>query len=312
MATARSVAALIDLDRVAGYVLSKRGSDGGYLSFQYMDMFESSAEDTFYALATLKVLGVDPPALKETVSFLRRLQAVDGGYRSVEVAYFSVMALALLGEKPRDTRGAAAFLRGALNAALREEEPALVVDSEGLIDERGVLRSKDATYLITPADMTPRLTRISMIVSAFGALGEDLGSDAEVAAQAILEQQSDGGFGYPEPQLELTFWAIEGLSALGRLDGRTEVSRWVLSCENEDGGFSANPHSRNYFVENLYFGLKALRELGSGPRYAWSHRRYVSRLQNANGGFRRAPSHGVSTLEYTFYAVSSMRLLGLL
>ena len=58
---AGSLYALVDLDRVVEYVLSKRGSDGGYLSFQYMDMFESSAEDTFYALSILSTLKVDPP-----------------------------------------------------------------------------------------------------------------------------------------------------------------------------------------------------------------------------------------------------------
>ena len=43
-------------EHIADYVLSKRGGDGGYLSYHYMDMFESSAEDTYYALATLKTL----------------------------------------------------------------------------------------------------------------------------------------------------------------------------------------------------------------------------------------------------------------
>jgi len=76
-----------------------------------------------------------------------------------------------------------------------------------------------------------------------------------------------------------------------------------------DGGFSATPHSRTAFVENLFFGLRAMRHPGLRPRYARSHALYVRGLQNANGGFRRSRELGVSSLEYTFYAVSALQEL---
>jgi Uncharacterized protein conserved in archaea len=62
-------------------------------------------------------------------------------------------------------------------------------------------------------------------------------------------------------------------------------------------------------VENLFFGLRVMRRLGLRPRYAWSHALYVRELQNVNGGFRRSRELGVSSLEYTFYAVSSLQEL---
>ncbi|MEM2824521.1 MAG: prenyltransferase/squalene oxidase repeat-containing protein [Thermofilaceae archaeon] len=310
---AGSLYALVDLDRVVEYVLSKRGSDGGYLSFQYMDMFESSAEDTFYALSILSTLKVDPPQADATIGFLRRLQDPSGGYRSVEVAYYSLLALDLLGAKPADPEGAARFLLGALEATLAEQNGHawLLLDEKPLIDEKGVLRSKDATYIITPADVTPWLNRVSMIVLALDRLGGTADRYAEAAAAAMLKSRNGGGFGHPVPQLEYTYWAVEGLSALHRFDTPAETVKWVLACENESGGFSATPYSRNYFVENLYYGLKTLQKLGSSPRYARSHLRYVSSLQNANGGFRRTTTHGVSSLEYTFYAIESLKTLGL-
>lgn len=294
-------------------MLSKRGSDGGYLSFQFMDMFESAAEDTFYAVSALSALGVEPPGAEGTVGFLRRLQGPDGGYRSIEVAYYSIMALDVLEAEPRDPEGAARFLLKALEAALanQADNAQAVLDERPLVDESGVLRSKDSTYSITSADVTPWLNRVSMIVLALKALGELPGSISEAVASAVLKlHHAEGGFGFPSPQLESTYWAVEGLAAVGRLNPPPGVVQWVLGCENEDGGFSTAPRSRSYFVENLYFGLQTLRALGSGPRYADSHVGYLSSLQNANGGFRRSPSHGVSSLEYTYYAIQSVKLLG--
>jgi hypothetical protein len=305
--------ARVDLEAAAGYVLSKRGSDGGYLSYQFMDMFESSAEDTYYALYSLRLLGVEPPRAAETVEFLRRLQREDGGYSSVEVAYFSIAALGLLGASPRDPSGAAEFLERSLAASA--EAAAAVFPSfeeEQLIDEKGVLKSKDATYVLTPADFTPVPVRAAMAVLALHALGR-LSGEAEELARSILTASANGGvFGVPAPSLEVTCWALEALSLLGPLPEPGRVERWVLACENEDGGFSANPYSRTAYVENLYFGLRALEILGSKPRYPLSHAEYVTGLQNANGGFRRSRELGSSSLEFTYYALRSMRLLGLL
>ena len=88
--------------------------------------------------------------------------------------------------------------------------------------------------------------------------------------------------------------------------GGTSLS---LDTRAPDGGFSATPHSRTAFVENLFFGLRAMRHPGLRPRYARSHALYVRGLQNANGGFRRSRELGVSSLEYTFYAVSALQEL---
>ncbi|MEM2791506.1 MAG: hypothetical protein QW547_05365 [Candidatus Bathyarchaeia archaeon] len=70
------------------YVISKQGIDGGYLSYQYMGLFESSVEDTYYALSVLKFLGVKPPNVFKTVRFLKEVQLADGSYHSLRVAFF--------------------------------------------------------------------------------------------------------------------------------------------------------------------------------------------------------------------------------
>ena len=305
--------ARVDLEVAARYVLSKQGGDGGYLSFQFMDMFESSAEDTFYALYALKLLGAEPPRTAETAGFLKRLQKEDGSYSSVEVAFFSISALRLLGTLPRDPSGAAEYLERALAASAETASKVFpTFEEEQLIDEKGVLKSKDATYVLTPADFTPLPVRAAMATLALHALGKVNGEAEGLARSVLMGSMNGGGFGVPAPSLEVTCWALETLSLLDSLPEAGSVEKWVLACENEDGGFSSNPYSRTAFVENLFSGLRALEILGSKSRYPLSHAEYVTSLQNANGGFRRSRELGSSSLEFTYYALRSMRLLGIL
>jgi len=185
-------------------------------------------------------------------------------------------------------------------------------EEEQLIDEKGILKSKDATCVLTPADFAPAPVRTAMVVLALHALGKLSGEAEELARSILVSSANGGGFGVPAPSLEVTCWALEALSLLGPLPEPGRVERWVLACENKDGGFSSNLHSRTAYVENLYFGLRSLEILGSKPRYPLSHAEYVTGLQNANGGFRRSRELGSSSFEFTYYALRSMRSLGIL
>lgn len=298
----------INLDAVIKYVLSKQGSDGGYLSFQYLDMFESSAEDTFYSLSVLETLGVEPPRRDRTVEFLRHLQHEDGTYSSVEVAFYSIMALSLLGASPRDPRGASEYLIKALYSNMNGNNILPGFETEQLIDESGVLKSKDATFTLTSADLTPVPIRTSMIVLALNKLGGLDGEAEEKAYPLLKDALSNSGLGTPA-SLEVAYWTLEALSTLDHLPETSNLVKWIYACENIDGGFSSTPGSKTAFIENLYYGLRSLEILGSRPKYVSSHLEYVTSLQNANGGFRRSRELGASALNYTFYAVKSLVLL---
>uniref|UniRef100_A0A7C4FCC8 Prenyltransferase alpha-alpha toroid domain-containing protein n=1 Tax=Thermofilum pendens TaxID=2269 RepID=A0A7C4FCC8_THEPE len=256
------LAAWVNVKALVGYTLSKQGGDGGYLSFQFMDMFESSAEDTYYAVSTLLTLGVEPPRASDTVEFLSRLQSAEGSYSSVEVAFYALKTLRLLGSAPRDPKGAAAFLSKVLSFAAARRVESLPRDERPLIDEQGVLRSKDATYLITSADVLPTPVVVSMAVQGLKAVGSIGGEDEEKAFKALLKHfEKFNGAGF---SLDIAYWTLEALAALGREPPRglrEELTRLVLVCESPEGGFSATPYSRTAFVENLFFGLRVMRQL---------------------------------------------------
>jgi hypothetical protein len=219
----------------------------------------------------------------------------------------------LLGALPRDPSGAAEYLERALAmSAITTSKDFPTFEEEQLIDTKGVLKSKDATYVLTPADFTPLPVRAAMVVLALHALGRVSGEAERLARSILMANMNGGSFGVPTPSLEVTYWALEALSLLDSLPEIVTVEKWVFACENEDGGFSSNPYARTAFVENLFFGLRALDILNSKPRYPLSHAEYVVSLQNANGGFRRSRELGSSSLEFTYYALRSMQLLGIL
>lgn len=129
----------------------------------------------------------------------------------------------------------------------RDDSAWVLLEERSLIDEKGALQSKDATYVLTPADVTPWLHRLSMVVLALAALCSLPDRYTSGVAALMLEQQKGEGFGHPMPILESTYWVVESLKALDRLASMPETARWVLECENESRGLSASLSSKNYF-----------------------------------------------------------------
>ncbi len=298
-----------EADSITRYVLSKRGSDGGYLSYQYMDMFESSAEDTYYALATLKALGAEPPDPGATVEFLRSRQ-VDGGFRSLPVAYFTVKALHLLGEEPRDPEAAADYIAHAALEAMRAGPLEVAVAAEEHFMEDGSLKSFDAGAAIAGSEVPSSLVAASRGVEALSILGGVPGEVAREALETVRRSaQPGGGYGWPVATVDATYHAVKVLSVLGASPAG-ETLEWLLRCEDGEGGFNVRPGVKALFLENLYHGLAALKILGGGPRHPRAHVELICRCQNGDGGFRRSPVLGLSTLESTYYAVKSLELLG--
>jgi len=299
-----------DFGAVRGYVLSRRGSDGGYLSYQFMDMFESSADDTFYAIYILRRLGVEPPGLQSTVAFLRGLQ-VDGAYRSLPVAYYAVKALSMLGEEPYDPAAAASYIERAARESMSLVDAGAALAEEHFLGD-GSLKSFDATAVIAGGEVPSGLLAASMGVEALSLLGGVPGGFAAEALRLVEGYEAPGGgYGRPVATLDSTYHAVKILSLLGRPVPR-EAAGWVYRCESPGGGFSVRPGVESRFLEHLYYGVEALHMAGGEPRYGGRHVELICGCQNGDGGFRRSPVLGLSTLENTYYAVAALWRMGVL
>jgi hypothetical protein len=310
--------AAVSLQKTASYILSKRGRDGGYLYYQYQGIFDSSAEDTYYAVKSLKLLGIEIPKPEETIDFLKSLQREDDGYPSLRTAYFAIKALEELGGEPRRPKEAIEYLKSQLEKNMNRisgaESYANPIRGPEQLIESGVLRSWDLTDRLYAIEISSSLSNLSMTLETLSILGCNIG---EKDRQKIIDvvrsyMKEDGGFGASYSLIDETFHALNVLYNLSHdLVNLRETAKWVGKCEDKYGGFKPNPAVKHsYLISDLYHGLKAMRMLRLSPKFERAHTEFISRCYNDNGGFRESIHIGLSTLEATFYALSSLVMLG--
>ena len=89
-------------------------------------------------------------------------------------------------------------------------------------------------------------------------------------------------------------------------DSLAGVSQWIRRCEWKTGGFSQTPVNTPEHLDEIHRGLSIMRAVNERPRYPEQTARFISQLQNANGGFRRAADSGISSLENAYYALKAL------
>lgn len=268
----------IDVDAVLGYVAERQNEDGGYTFCRGTD---SSAEDTFYAIETLRILGAKPGNIDKTISFLRGLQHSDGSFDSIKIAYYVVKSLSILGSN------------------LSRPIYHLIGEVKDTISNLG---RPSKLYV----EITSELEYLYLAIELSIMLGVEVDRDSLI--DGILRfKNSDGSFGSVKlSRIASTSYALDILRILGyRMDTLADTLLWVRRCESPDGGFGYEPGAKPINLEDTYFGLKALEALGEKPRYLVETLRFIAKLQNTNGGFRRSIFLGISDLESTYRAVYS-------
>jgi hypothetical protein len=115
----------------------------------------------------------------------------------------------------------------------------------------------------------------------------------------------DGGYGINGySTLASTFYATEIHKLLGNDTKKLTVTRDYLRKREENWQVQ--------FIEDLYWLYKGLANLDEKCNFPNRTLRFVMACQRANGGFSRATIIGIPTLEYTFYALSILREIGVL
>jgi len=281
----------IDKKKLASFAASRRNSDGGY-SFSYPLFgveFPSSISETYYALAVLSMLKEEIPAKSQTIRYLQDAQREDGCYDSPGVAFYAVKSLLLLGEKPRRME----FV-GQLRGILREFR----IFSEQIGDE------------FFSADYDTSESPFKLVYCASKTLSLlDIGFVEDVSW--LLQFKRDGGFGIKGPDVTATYHALTTLRCGGHsMEKLGDTAIFITGCGTEEGGYSSVPGSVPAFIETTYFAIGALRLLNSKVAGKEKHRKYIVNLQNDDGGFRRSPYLGISTLCNSYYALKALSLLG--
>lgn len=304
--------------QVANYIISKRGVDGGYLSYQYHGIFDSSVDDTYYAIKSLKLLCLEVPEPEKVVTFLRGIQRGDGSYPSLESAYYAIKGLAELGALPKNPRSAANYLMLKLRNTLKRKEKkrSRKIITKAIKEvhpkiEDGVLKSWDLTEKLYSVEISSKLSDLCMIIEALGILGHKIDLEEKVKKIVLLYRKQDGGFGLDYSSIDETFYALVVLEKLGyNVKELTDTIIWIESCEDPLGGFRVMPSVKKaYLLSHLYYGLMSMKILGLEPRYGQQHLEFIMRCANHDCGFRNSVHIGLSSLEATFYALSSLAML---
>ncbi|ADC64336.1 Prenyltransferase/squalene oxidase [Ferroglobus placidus DSM 10642] len=264
----------INLNKLKEFVLARKNPDGG---FAFCKPLQSTLPETFYAIFILKTIGERIPEEGKIVKFLKR-SIRDDAYS----IYWTYKSLSLLEKELPDRSD---FILEKLKEAIKAKR-------SGEIRAGGIT----ATYSFAMPNV---LREVFMLSEALRLLGMEV---PKFVSSFVKNFEKNGGFGLKRPNLEETYYC---LSVLGF--GNKRNLEFILKHENSEG-FVKFPQSYPPYVEDTFYALSCLKILG----YKYKNRKivdWIAILQNADGGFRRSTYGGISTLENSFYAVASLKLL---
>jgi len=277
--------------------------------------------------------------------FLHSRQMPDGGFAGREEGSdlyytgFALRGLAILGGlEEAEAARVATYLRKQIRRSLTVIDllswlySALVVQaacgedvlqdfSENWSDQlAGMLeafRAQDGGYRKTEEGSASSMYHSFLVVLCYELIGQSVPHPKRLIQFVFDRQRDDGGFVEIAPMKRSgtnpTAAAAAILRILGALDdsARNDVREFLLEARSPEGGFLAN--SRIPFGDSLstFTGLLTAQDLGLegllDPRQAAS---FVESLEFPSGGFRGATWDEVADVEYSFYGLGVLGLLG--
>jgi hypothetical protein len=262
--------------KAAEYLLNRQSPNGGFCFYRWQGIDEPSLHDTWHALATLRLLGVEVPWRERTAKFLY-------GFGAAGFDDFHHRTLAL--------------------AALDSEAApdACIVDRIERLDASAAL--KDAHVPVTAR--LERALRSVTLQRCFAAIAVP---SAIVAGVRALRY--DGGWG-DKPNLGDTWLALAILAACGEREPDDATRRFVEGLQAASFGFTATADSMYANLETVHAGIRACAALGSPMRYATDAVGFVLACQGGDGGFARTP-HALPNIALTHCGVLALIAAGAL
>lgn len=270
-------------DRVLQYVMDRKCRDGGFCFYR---LEEPNGLDTYSALSVLHLLGV-PLHDKKTVAFLQGMQNGDGSYDSVFMAFYSFKSLHLAGREP-----------------VRDPWPYIL---------RHIRADRvDADKL--PAEVTSVYKRMAFLVDLYVTFkgNSDPLVEKNIRDFVMSFHNSDQGFGYRQSTLGETARALRMLTRLNYPVQKLSVLDFIRKCETPSCGFTDIPGTSLSYLEYIHAGALAAFLTGYRIRYLDQCTDFIRSCQNRTGGFSRVMHGGIATLEDTFCAIQSLKLLSAL
>ncbi len=272
---------IVDIDSLLSYIKERQVIEDCASGYSSVRGTPPSIQDTFFAMASLKMLHADSPD-REIIKFISRSEYLD-----LNRAYYASKCLELAGCRAelKDGRRRWQYLGDAHEIVCfvpnTPLESYFEYDLYGMYGS-SIFSSSLGTLLkrieLGGGEISDGIVRSSLLI-----LGDCQDIIRAYMAFEILEAIRRRGY-----EVELSASHIKKLSKL--LEG----------CKTRSG-YTSNPEATIQTLESTYAGSMIARKLGHPEPEGLEI--FVGSLQNENGGFRRSPFGGISALEFCYLAL---------
>jgi hypothetical protein len=271
---------VIDKEAAARYLYSRQTPQGGYCSYRTPEWFveEPNAPDTLAALASFRLLSLEPPKADLSAQWLQSLQAVDGSFATLTIGWAVLRALRLVGQAP-----------------------AHPVDSW--------LTTQTLALLSSPGDGPEMVLRARRVADLLA--DQPLGREqVRLLAEKVLAQTKapSGCWARPAADLVTTANACLLASVAHELAAVEEAAAYLRACEDPVIGLRITPRSHSSSVEVLWAGCRIALSLKEPLSYPDAIAARLAALQRSSGGFSFRTG-GIPTLAATWPALATAYLL---
>ena len=258
---------------VAGYIERCRLEDGGYF---FARVLPSSGLDTYFAVKSLRILGLKPSRPEAVVGFFLS-DVREGTFGGLIGIFLTVEVLNELG-----------YMTDELRNCIYPRILALGNEAGGF-----------GAYQDLDVEVPSELQETYRAVKVLKTIGAEF-DEQKVSRFVFRMLNSDGGYGGKGySTLASTFYATEIHKLLGVDTGELTITRDYLRKREENWQVQ--------FIEDTYWLVLSLANLNEKTNVPDRAKQFVIMCQRSNGGFSRATIMGIPTLEYTFYALSILR-----
>lgn len=280
---------MFTVSRIIAYIEDKQLSDGGFF---FAKVEPSSGADTYYAVRSLRLLGSEPSNITAIRKFWQTERKC-GNISDLNSLYFYTQVardLRLPIEKDEDFSH---IITDALGSSrlFRRRHYTGIIPKDPLSDP-----SANSVYTDFLEGELRDLYYLHTLMQIYGIHDKE----GKIPKFVLSLQNDDGGFGkIGGSQSATTFYALEILKGEGGLHPHGKINDYVRS----------DSHTV-YYLEDLFWQMSCRKIL----HIPLPDRSYIIDFLNdcsrTDGGFSRSRNMGISTLEYTYYAVSLLTIFG--
>jgi geranylgeranyl transferase type-2 subunit beta len=286
--------------------------------------------------------GLEPERIARHRAFVRSRQQPDGGFAGREgdsdlyYTSFAVRSLAISGGlEPDEARRIGAYLASHSPETLSIVDLlswlsavaivsasggglSIQIDADRIAERLESVRTRDGGYARTTAGAAGSTYQSFLVALAYELIGRPLPSRDALVEFVHNRQRDDGGFVEIAPMKRSgtnpTAAAVALLGMFAAIDDdlRDDVRGFLGDVKSDEGGFQAN--TRIPFADGLstFTGLLSVQDLGLDDVIdSAAVRAFIAgQLEFPTGGFRGAAWDEQADVEYTFYGLGTLGLLG--